>query len=268
MLKAAIADCFKAHEPVTPDNVRAKLNDDFFYDHDAGEPLDDATVFAEIQATFPTTPRQRMIEKTPDGQHTLTDVTEDFSGDETETDESLRDQWGPSETMVSEPVVEARPLANTGGTGEPPQARLAIAREREKVLLGDRPILQAAQRQARGDLAAAVRRYQEGGPHQSHEDLARDFIAASNEERAARARGEAWATRPERRRGGEVAYVDLERQYSQGGDANAFVRRRMSTGNKHGAYSKDRLGQVNRDPSRGPVPAPVVAPRTIPALGK
>jgi hypothetical protein len=267
MLKAAIADCFKAHEPVTPDNVRKHVPEDFFLDFDSGEALDDATVFAEIQATFPTTPRPQMIEKTPDGQHTLTDVVEDFSGDETETDESLRDVWGPE--TVSEPVVEARPLAASEGDSKLlPQARLDAARKREQTLLGERPLLQAAQRQARGDLATAVRQYQEGGPRQTHEDLARDFIAASQREREARARGEPWATKPERRRGGEVAYVDLERQYGQGGDANTFARRMAHTGNRRGAYGKQSLGQTNRDPSRGPVPAPVVTKPTVPALGK
>jgi hypothetical protein len=252
MLKAAIADCFKAHQPITPDNVRAKLPEDFFYDHDAGEPLADADVFTEIQSTFAAAPKS--------------DVVEDFSGDETEP-ESLREVWAPE--TVSEPVVEARPMANgEGDSALSPQARLDAARKREQTLLGERPLLQAAQRQARGDLATAVRQYQEGGPRQTHEDLARDFIAASQREREARARGEPWATKPERRPRGAVAYVDLERQYSQGGGANDFARKMSRTGNRRGAYSKQSLGQTNRDPSRGAVPAPVVTKPTVPALAK
>jgi hypothetical protein len=253
MLKAAIADCFKAHEPVTPDNVRKHVPEDFFYDHDAGEPLADAEVFAEIQATFATTPKS--------------DVVEDFSGDETEP-ESLREVWAPE--TVSEPVVEARPMANgEGDSALSPQARLDAARKREQTLLGERPLLQAAQRQARGDLATAVRQYQEGGPRQTHEDLARDFIAASQREREARARGESWATKPERRPRGQVSHLDLERSYSTGGNANDFARRQMNTGARRGAYGKDRLGQVNRDPSRGAIaPAPVVTKPTVPALAK
>ena len=120
---------------------------------------------------------------------------------------------------------------------------------------------------ARTALAKAVRVYQEGAPRQSHEDLARDFIRASNAERAARVAGEPWAMKPEQRTRNGAAFVDVERAYSQGGDASAFARRMSRTGNRRGAYPKQSFGTVNRDPSRGAVPAPVVK-QPIPALGK
>jgi hypothetical protein len=278
MLKAAVAACFKAREPINVANVRAKVPEDFFVDFDSGKPLDDATVFAEIQATYAATRRPMMVTETPDGHKLGNTMVEDFSRDslppENEEDESLRDEWAPE--TVSMPVIEAAPVAKestanhaASGPGLEPQARLNAARRREQQLLGDRPLLLAAQRNAREALAKAVRTYQENDPHrQTHEDLARDFCRASQAQRAARARGEAWATPPERKARGEVAYVDLERSYSQGGDANAMARRMNTTGNRRGAYPKQALGQVNRDPSRGPVPAPVVTKPTVPALGK
>ena len=264
MLKAAVAKCFKAREPVTPANVRKYVPVDFFYDHDAGKQLSDAEVFAEIQATYraaPPAPRATVEANEP---------VEDFSGD---ADESLRDTWAPE--TVREPVVEAAPVVEestasheASGPGLSPQARLDAARKREQALLGERPILQAAQRNAREALAKAVRAYQDGAPKQTHEDLARDFIRASQAEREARARGETWATKPERRTRNGEAYVDVERAYSHGGDANTFARRHNRTGNRRGAYNKQSFGMTNRDPSRGPIPAPVVENPTIPALGK
>lgn len=272
MLKAAIAKCFKAREPVSVANVKAKLPEDFFLDFDTGKPLADIEAFKEIQAAFSTVPKPRqLIDTNPDGHKIIPMVepVEDFSGDE-----SLRDEWAPE--TVSMPVIEAAPVAKestanhvASGPGQSPQARLNAARRREQELLGHRPLLLAAQRNAREALAVAVRTYQEHDPHrQTHKDLAREFCRASQAQRAAKARGEAWATPPERKARGEVAYVDLERQYSQGGDANAMARRMNRTGNRRGAYPKSALGQVNRDPSRGPVPAPVVTKPTIPALGK
>ena len=282
MLKAAIAACFKERKGVNVKNVKAKLPADFFVDFDSGKPLADADVFAEIQATFKTVPKPRqLIDTNPEG-HKIepmvepVEPVEDFSGDD--DGESLRHEWAPE--TVSMPVVEAKPAEQvrpvcheTAGHELNPQARLDAARKREQVLLGERPILQAAQRNAREALAKAVRAYQEGGPRQDHESLARDFIKASNAERAAKARGELWATKPERRTRNGAAHVDVARQYSQGGDANDFARQMNPPpggfkGNRRGAYSKAALGQTNRDPSRGPIPAPVVEKPTIPALGK
>jgi len=282
MLKAAIAECFKAREAVTPTNVRKHVPVDFFHDFDERRPMTDAEVFTEIQSTYGTpkvVPPQVEAAPTfdaaglvlPESNDDLPpENEEDFSGD----DESLRDTWAPE--TVREPVVEAEPAEQvrpvsheTAGHELGPQARLDAARKRENVLLGERPLLQAAERNAREALAKAVRQYQEGGPRQTHEDLARDFIRASQAEREARARGEAWATKPERRVRGVAAYVDVERAYSQGGDANTFARRHNRTGNRRGAFGKQSLGTINRDPTRGPVPAPVETPRpTIPALGK
>jgi hypothetical protein len=277
MLKAAIADCFKAREPVNVDNVRQKLPDDFFYDHDAGEPLDDATVFTEIQATFKSTaplPRGPMlITENPDG-HKLGAIAEDFSGDTNEAspleneDDLLPPATAAEREVEAAPTVERTASHVASGPGQSPQARLDAARKREQQLLGERPLLIAAQRNARAALAVAVRTYQDGGPKQTHEDLARDFIAASQREREARARGEAWALPPERKPRGERAYVDIERSYSQGGDANTFARKMARTGNRRGAYSKTMQGQINRDPSRGAVPAPVVTKPAVPALAK
>jgi hypothetical protein len=267
MLKGAVTACFKAHEPITVANVRAKLPEDFFLDFDSGEPLADAEVFKEIQATYAATPKSPMlVTETPDGRKLgNTMAEEDFSGD---ADESLRDTWAPE--TVREPVIEAEPAEQVRPVSHElnPQARLDTARKREQALLGERPILQAAQRNAREALAKAVRAYQEGGPRQTHEDLARDFIRASQTEREARARGELWAIKPERRTSNGAAYVDIERSYGQGGDANTFARKMARTGNRRGAYGKQSLGTVNRDPSRGPVPAPVVTKPTVPALAK
>ena len=276
MLKAAVAKCFKARGPVTPANVRKYVPVDFFYDHDAGKQLSDAEVFAEIQATYraappaPAEPPPQVERVSPRATVEANEPVEDFSGD---ADESLRDTWAPE--TVREPVVEAAPVVEEStasheaiGPGLSPQARLDAARKREQALLGERPILQAAQRNAREALAKAVRAYQDGGPKQSHEDLARDFIRASQVEREARARGETWATKPERRTHNGAAFVDVERAYSHGGDANTFARRHNRTGNRRGAYAKQSFGTINRDPSRGPVPAPVVEKQTIPALGK
>ena len=76
------------------------------------------------------------------------------------------------------PVVEAEPVAEgstandaASGPGLSPQARLDAARERERDLLGERPILRAAQRNAREALARAVRAFQDGAPKQTHECL-------------------------------------------------------------------------------------------------
>jgi hypothetical protein len=278
MLKAAVAACLKAREPINVANVRTKVPEDFFSDFDSGKPLDDTTVFAEIQATYAATPKPKprgpmMVTTNPEG-HPLGAIAEDFSGD---TNEALppknEDDLLPPAT-AAEPEVEAAPKAErtashvASGPGQSPQAHLDAARKREQQLLGERPLLLAAQRNARATLAVAIRNYQDGGPKQTHEDLARDFIAASQREREARVRGEAWALPPERKRRGERAFVDIERGYSQGGDANTFARKMARTGNRRGAYSKQSLGQINRDPSRGAVPAPVVTKPTVPALAK
>ena len=290
MLKAAIAKCFKAREPVTPANVRKYVPVDFFHDHDAGKPLTEAEVFHEIQATFaakkPSDPAEPppQVERVSPRTATPTfnaagivleegdsmdkenlppenEQDEDFSGD------SIRDEWAPE--TVTMPVVEATPAEDKPGTvtavsGLSPQARLDAARIRERDMLAARPILQAKQTAARGELAKAVRKYQENGPRQTQEDLARDFIRHSNVERAARVAGESWAMKPEQRTRNGAAYVDIERSYGQGGDANTFARKMARTGNRRGAYGKQSLGTVNRDPSRGPVPAPVVAKPSIP----
>ena len=272
MLKDAIAKCFKVREAVTPTNVRKHVPVDFFFDHEAGKSLTEAEIFNEIQATFAPktkTPEFNAAGIVLESNEQLppeNEEEEDFSG------EGLRDEWAPE--TVSMPVVEAEPVAEgstanhaASGPGLSPQARLDAARERERDLLGERPILRAAQRNAREALARAVRAFQDGAPKQTHEMLARDFIANSQREREARARGEAWATKPERRTRHGAAYVDIERGYS-GGDANDFARRHNRTGNRRGAYGKQSLGTINHDPSRGPVPAPVVTKPTIPALGK
>jgi hypothetical protein len=104
---------------------------------------------------------------------------------------------------------------------------------------------------------------------QTPAELSAEFRAASQEQRAARKRGESWAVPPEAKARGEVAFVDLERKYSQGGSGDTFARRMNRYGNKRGAYGKQSLGMTNTDSKRGPVPAPVAPPRaTIPALAK
>jgi hypothetical protein len=267
MLRDAFAACFKAGENPTVKNIRGRLPKDFFLDFDSGEPLDDATVLAEIQEAQRSAARpHEMIEVSPHGAKLPpATVEEELGGGDLEDDDD--DSQAAPET-VSMPVVEAAPVARES-TGLSPQARLTAARERERELLGQLPILHANVKDARAALAEAVRAYQDGGPKQTHADLARDFIRASNAEREARARGESWAMRPARERRGNLAPVDSQRIYSQGGNADDFARKQMKTGNRRGAYPKQSLGMTNRDPSRGAVPAPVEAPRpTVPALAK
>jgi hypothetical protein len=269
MLKDAIAKCFKERKPVTVANVKAQLPDDFWTVFDSGEPMTDAEVFAEIQATYAAAPKRRQLVETTPGREgrkmldvVLPDENELLGGDpEDDDDESVGNEAAPM------PEVEAAPV--TAKPKLPPQVRLAAAREREKVLIGELPILHAKVKDCRAALAEAIRAYQDGGPKQTHADLARDFIRASQAEKEARARGETWALRPARERRGTIAPVDSQRIYSQGGNADDFARKQMKTGNRRGAYPKQSLGMVNRDPSRGAVPAPVEAPRpTVPLLAK
>jgi hypothetical protein len=270
MLRDAFAACFKAGENPTMKNIRGRLPKDFFLDFDSGEPLDDATVLAEIQeAQRGTTKPVGMIKVTPDGRPLAgfnaagVVVEDELLGGDPEDDDSQAPE------TVSMPVVEAASAPKPSQPKLPPQARLAAAREREKVLIGELPILHSKVKDCRAALAEAIRAYQDGGSKQTHADLARDFIRASQAEKEARARGEAWALRPARERRGTIAPVDSQRIYSQGGNADDFARKQMKTGNRRGAYPKQMMGAVNRDPSRGAVPAPVEAPRpTVPLLAK
>ncbi len=269
MLKDAIAKCFKERKPVTVANVKAQLPDDFWTVFDSGEPMTDAEVFAEIQATYAAAPKRRPLVETTPGREgrkmldvVLPDENELLGGED--DDESLGSEAAPM------PVVEAAPvMAKPEQPKLSPQARLDAARQRERELVGQLPILHANVKDARTLLAEAIRAYQDGGPKQTHADLARDFIRASQAEKEARARGESWAMRPARERRGTIAPVDSQRIYSQGGNADDFARKQMKTGNRRGAYPKQMMGAVNRDPSRGAVPAPVEAPRpTVPILAK
>jgi hypothetical protein len=178
-------------------------------------------------------------------------------------------------TIAEVEHVEAAPTDQSSAKHEPsapgqnPQRALDAARAREADLIAKRPQLQNAQKVARAAVAEAVRAYQECDPHrQTPAELSAEFRRASNEQRAARARGEAWACPPEQKPKGQRAFVDLERAYSSGGDGNQFARSQNRTGNRRGAYGKHALGTINRDPSRGPVPAPVTTRPTIPALAK
>jgi hypothetical protein len=276
MLRDAFKACFKAGENPTVKNIRGRLPKDFFLDFDSGEPLDDATVLAEIQeAQRGTTKPVGMIAVTPDGRplagfDAAGVVVEDelLGGDPEDDDQPLAATAAGS---GSAPVDGRGDLSSTPAPPVlSPQARLAAAREREKVLIGELPILHAKVKDCRAALAEAIRAYQDGAPKQTHADLARDFIRASQAEKEARARGESWAMRPARERRGTIAPVDSQRIYSQGGNADDFARRHMKNGgNRRGAYPKNMMGAINRDPSRGPVPAPVEAPRpTVPALAK
>jgi hypothetical protein len=266
LLKNAVAACFKARESVNVDNVRAKLPEDFFMDFDSGKPLTDAEVFSEIQASF-------MNFKKP-----VLDSGELLGDEPTDEPESLRDVWPPETVAV--PVVEAAPVASesiasheASGPGLSPQARLNAARKREQELIGNIGPLQRAHRDAMDALAAAKQDHQRHDPHrQTPEDVAREFREQSQRDRAARVKGAYQLTPVATTPRGEIAYVDRERMYSQGGDADAFLRSRAGTLNRRGAYSKQeaaRAGFINRDPRRGDVPAPVVVPKpTIPALAK
>jgi len=275
MLKSAVAACFKAREAVNVKNVKAKLPPDFFQDFDTGAPLDDEIVFAEIQATYSAAPKHTaaMVTETPDGRP-LAQATQSV-----EELQPFPDYLPPSEKIepvepvpsrdgtpvpvaeIAAPVVEESTASHAAsGPGQPsPQARLDGARTRAGNLLAVRPSLINAQRAARAAVALAVRAFQEADPHrQTPAQLSAEYRATSQATRAARAQAP-----------GPIAYVDLERKYSQGGDANAMARRMNVTGNRRGAYSRQNLGQLNRDPSRGAIPKPVATTRpTIPALAK
>jgi len=275
LLKAAIADCFKAHESVTPAAVKSHLPDDFFLDFDTGEPLTDGEVFSEIQASFATAPKPPLVmTENPDGHklghQLLPDLPENH-------DHDLRDTWSPETVTMP---VQAAPVAKvaaaghgaSGPAGPSAQVRLNGAYKRQGDLVGARNRLQAEHRSAREALEAAKQAWQRHDPNrQSPEQVAAEFRAQSQRDREARKgtyRLTPVATMPR----GEIAYVDRERMYSQGGDGDTFLRSRAHTLNRRGAYSKQeaaRAGFINRDPRRGDVPAPVVAPKpTIPALGK
>lgn len=281
MLKAAIAAVLKDHKAVNVKNVKRALPDDFFLDFGSGQMLDSNVIYAEIRTAHAAVPRMApMFTTTPSGSK-LDEVVrddelldEDFSGDDAD---SLRDVWSPE--TVSQPVVENVSAATDDGADHEasarplsPQVRLDAARQTERALLVEIPVLKTRQAQCRVDLAQAMIVYQNSGEHWSHEDLARNFIAQSNRERAARVAGEPWAMRPARERRGHLAPVDAERIYGQGGDANAFARRMAMTANRRGAFSKQEAaarGFVNQDPSRGATPKLVeIKPPTIPALAK
>ena len=175
------------------------------------------------------------------------------------------------EHVEAAPVVEdASASHGASAPGPTPQARLDTLRKRENGLIAERAGLMNAAKLARAAVADAVRAFQEADPHRvTPEQLSAEFRRASQEQRAARARGETWATPPQARPRGEIAYADAERAYSFSGDGNQFARNQNKTGNRRGAYPRQSLGQVNRDPTRGATPAPVAAPRgAIPALSK
>ena len=286
MIRDALAQCFKAGEAANVANVKQKLPDDFWFDYDSGKDLDDMEAFREIQSVFQTLPKpapdepppmvervapRAMIEDRPDGQGKLAPVEA----------EAFPAHLPPSE-KIAEPLAELSPNVEpqqvtqktadhaASGPGNVSQARLDELRKIEGDLLAERPALQRAERDLRDELQnAKIAFAQIDTRRQTPAELSRQFREQSQLQRAARKRGEAWATPPERRPGGERAYVDIERAYSQGGDGNTFARRMMQTGNRRGAYSKQSLGQINRDPSRGAVPKPVEQPKpTIPALAK
>jgi hypothetical protein len=274
MLKAAIAATFKAREAVNIANVRAKLPADFFLDFDTGAPLDDATVFAEIQATYSAAPKAApMIEDRPDHQGKLATLTVeqeenpafDAAGIILSAPDTVSEplpQIAASEQVEAEPVEQR--TAELVPSGQPgAQARLDAARKRESDLIYERQSLSNAQRAARSAVALAVQEYQRSDPNRvTPAENSAQYRASSQAERKARV---------EREGGGQprIAYVDAERKYSRGTDANSFARRNNRFGNSRGAFSKTALGTINRDETRGSVPAPVTPPRpTIPALAK
>ena len=212
---------------------------------------------------------QNEIDKTPDGRKLASFPDYLPPSDKVEAAPDMADFELP-QTIAAVEHVEAAPAEQSSGDhaeaapGQSPQARLAVARSREADLIAKRPQLANAQKEARAAVADAVRAYQEADPHrQTPAQLSAEYRASSQAERAARVAREGGPGQD------RIAFVDLERKYSQGGDANAMARRRNITGNRRGSFSRQSLGQINRDPSRGPVPAPVAPPRpTIPALAK
>lgn len=260
IIRAAIGECFKAKIPANVANIRARTPADFW-----GQ-LTDAEVGQQIQAAF-SKPADKPDEPPPQVERILIADTPDGR--------PFPAHLPPSEhiieqTQVAEPVAERTAEHVQSGPGPTPEERLHAGRQREANLIASRPALNNALREASGKLAAAIRAMQIDDPNrETPEMLSASFRKASAEQRAARARGEKWATPPERRAGGKVAFVDLERQYSQGGDGNTFARSQNTTGNRRGAYSKQSLGRINTDPKRGAVPKPVEQPRpTVPMLAK
>jgi hypothetical protein len=267
MLKSAIAACFAQRLPVTPTNVSAKLPPDFFVNFDTGKPLEDTEVFAEIQATYNAAAKPAAV-AIEDNAH----VEFDEGGIVVPVPDTVA--VPVAETTAAPVPIESTPSHAATGPGQlSPQVRLDAARLREGNLLAEQRQLQNAVRGAREQLQEAKIAYAACDPHrETPAMLSASFRKASQEQRAARKRGEKWATPPEARAGGEIAHVDLARKYQRSQDGNSFARRSNRYGDTRGAYSKveSQGGQaINRDTSRGSVPKAIAPPRsTIPALAK
>ena len=191
MLKAAIADCFKAREAVTPTNVRAKLPADFFLDFDAGAPLADEIVFAEIQSTYAAAPRPApMVEQTPDGRPL---AAEPFPPHLPPSDHvpELPQEIAAVEHVEAAPVAEDESASHAAGApGPTPQARLDAARVLEAELVRKQAALASAQRNARAAVADAVQTYQRIDPigRRPNKSLARSSRQGRKREPSARKR--------------------------------------------------------------------------------
>ena len=213
-------------------------------------------------------------------------IKEDPAGNPLRPVEPTREAWddapeldpAPPVMAASEPVETlAVPVADESSAKHEPsvpglslQAQLDAARRIEGDLIGEQHSLRHARQTAAGALNDAKIAYSQLDPaRQTPAQLSAEYRRASQEQRAARARGEKWAVPPERKPRGQRAHVDIARAYSTGGDGNDFARRQNRTGDRRGAFPAMFKGQTNSDPSRGSVPKPVTPPPpTVPALAK
>ena len=264
MLRAAVAKCFRYGKPVNVANVKAHLPADFFQDFDTGAPLDDATAFAELSAAILIAGRASGAEEPAP-----------FPGHLPPSD-NIAAPAVPGEHVepdkIAAPVVEeATARHGASGPGPSPMERLNAARVIESDLIGRVASLKNAQRAAQEAVTLAEQEHAAHDPNRmTPAELSADYRKSSLAERKARIEREGTG-QP------RIAYVDQERKYSRGTDANAFARRQNVTGNKRGAMSLvnamhisgsgiiDKAGTATRGPV--PAPAPVVKP-TIPALAK
>jgi hypothetical protein len=106
---------------------------------------------------------------------------------------------------------------------------------------------------ARAKLTAAKVAHAESHPAtMSFQDNVRDYLEAQRKEKIAAKNGEAWAIKKTHR--GRGSYIDVAQSFARGTeDVNSAARARNKTGFHRGAFSAERLGTANYDPSRGTV---------------
>jgi hypothetical protein len=184
-----------------------------------------------------------MIDKTPDGKHSLIPKTLEKIG------------------APRAPLPERPPIATARATPEP--VRLTAIQANHAVLeaqrrLGEgRIVLQRARDakiKAQGALANAITIWQTGMPPYTQENLIRDHLRSEQEKRRQRIEGGA---PPQAKTHGHSA-IDIAAAYSKDNSPEGFARSRFENGRQRGAFPKSALHQKNYDPRRGPVFKPPV----------